>query len=77
MGNIHLTEYFVPVSAKRIEYYATIDDPKMWTRPWTFMLPWEKDPSYQIYEYACHEGNYAVPNILSGARVIEKAEARR
>src|SRR5579862_5112425 len=34
MGNIHLTEYFVPVSAKRIEYYAIVDDPKTWTRPW-------------------------------------------
>ena len=68
MANIHLVERFVPVSAKRIHYYATIEDPKTWTRPWTFMLPWEKDPTYQIYEYACHEGNVSVGNALRGER---------
>ena len=70
MGNIHLTERFVPVSAKRIHYYATIEDPKTWTRPWTFMLPWEKDDKYQIYEYACHEGNVSVGNALRGERAL-------
>jgi hypothetical protein len=71
-GNVRLVEHFVPVGPKRLEYYATLDDPKTWTRPWTFMQPWEKDPvyayedslgkaskpePYQIFEYACHEGN--------------------
>jgi len=69
MQNIHLVERFVPVSAKRLEYYATIEDPKTWTRPWTFMLPWEKDPNYQIFEYACHEGNISVGNALRGERL--------
>jgi len=68
MGNIHLVEHFVPISAKRLHYYATIEDPKTWTSSWTFMLPWEKDASYQIYEYACHEGNISVGNALRGER---------
>jgi hypothetical protein len=76
MGNIHLVERFVPVSAKRINYHATIEDPKTWTRPWTFMLPWDKDDTYQIYEYACHEGNVSVGNALRGERALE-AEAEK
>jgi hypothetical protein len=73
-GNIKLTERFVPVSANRIHYYATIDDPNTWTKPWTFMLPWEKDPTYTIYEYACHEANISVGNALRGER-LKEAEA--
>jgi len=68
LGNLHLTERFVPVSPTRIEYYATLDDPKTWTGPWTFMLPWEKDSTYQIYEYACNEGNISLGNALRGER---------
>ena len=53
---------------------VTINDPTTWTRPWTFAVVGKKDPNYwQIYEYACHEGNYAMRNILSGARAQEKA----
>jgi hypothetical protein len=70
MGNVHLTERFVPVSATRIEYHATVEDPKTWTRSWTFMLPWEKNNSYQIYEYACHEGNISLENTLRDARKL-------
>ena len=70
-GNFHVTEYFVPVSDKRIDYYATYEDPKTWTRPWTLLLPWEKDPGYQIYEYACNEGNISVGNALRGQRAAE------
>ena len=68
-GNIHLTERFVPVSPTRIEYHATIEDPKTWTKPWTFMLPWEKDSTYQIYEYGCEEGNIGIENALRGERM--------
>ena len=53
----------------------TVDDPKTWTRPWTIMMPLTLDDSYLIAEYACHEGNYAMFNILSGARADEKAAA--
>ena len=71
MGNIRLVEHFVPVSDKRIEYYATVEDPKAWVKPWTFMLPWEKDPNYTLYEYACQEGNISVGNALRGDRAKE------
>jgi hypothetical protein len=53
----------------------TFDDPTTWTRPWTIRLPLELDNSYIMAEYACHEGNYAMFNILSGARADEKAAA--
>jgi hypothetical protein len=76
-GSFHLTEHFVPVSHNRIEYYATIDDPTTWTRPWTFNLPWERDDDYRIFEYACHEGNLALANSLRGERVQEAEAARK
>jgi hypothetical protein len=75
-GNFRVIEYFVPVSASRIEYYATIIDPTTWTKPWTFNLPWERDNDYQILEYGCHEGNLAMENSLSGARAL-KTEAEK
>lgn len=75
LGNLHLVERFVPVSPTRINYYATIEDPKTWTRPWTFMLSWEKDPDYTIYEYACHEGDISIENALRGERMLEQQRA--
>jgi len=76
-GNFHLIEHFVPVSANRIEYYATVTDPTTWTRPWTFNLPWERDDDYKIFEYACHEGNYALTNSLRGERIQEVEAAKK
>ena len=72
--NMRLTERFTRVSADTIEYEFTIDDPSVWTRPWTGMLPMKKDDSqYELVEYACHEGNYGMFNMLSGARAKERA----
>ena len=53
-------------------YEATIDDPTVWTRQWTYQIPmqWNDQP---MYEYACHEGNYGLTNILAGARAQEAA----
>jgi hypothetical protein len=76
-GNFHLTEHFVPVSPNRIEYYATVEDPSTWTKPWTFNLPWERDADYKILEYACHEGNIAIGNSLRGERVLEAEAAKK
>jgi hypothetical protein len=76
-GNFHLTEHFVPVSANRIEYYATLVDPTTWTKPWTFNLPWERDDDYRLLEYACHEGNIALGNSLRGERVMEAEAATK
>ena len=79
MDKVHLVERFVPVSATEINYYATIDAPAVWMRPFTFMYPWHKDPEYTIYEYACHEGDLSIENALRGERMLEaqRAEAAR
>jgi hypothetical protein len=70
---LHVVERFTIVDANTINYEATIDDPKMYTRPWKVAMPINRDPKYEVFEYACHEGNYALPNTLSGARAREKA----
>jgi hypothetical protein len=51
-----------------IHYTLTIDDPVMWTRPWTMSFPLKRDPGYGMFEYACHEGNYGLRNVLSASR---------
>jgi hypothetical protein len=74
--NLHLTERITRVNADTVRVAVTVEDPTTWTRPWTFAVTGKKDPSYwQIFEYACHEGNYGMRNILSGARAQEKAAA--
>ena len=72
---LHLLERFTRTSADTIRYEATIDDPTMWTRPWTITFPLTLDPGYGMFEYACHEGNYGLRNILSASRADEKAAA--
>jgi len=69
---LHVVERFTPVDANTIEYKAIIEDPDYYTRPWTVSIPLHRDRQYQIYEYACHEGNHAVAGILAGARVKER-----
>ena len=49
-----------------------VDDPRTWTRPWKVAFPLRRDNSYVLYEYACHEGNYALQNILRSARAAER-----
>jgi hypothetical protein len=68
-------ERFTRVGADTIDYRFTIDDPATYTRPWTAALPLTSLPGYVIYEYACHEGNYSLLNVLSGARSRERAAA--
>ena len=69
-AKMKLTERITRVGPKELEYRFTIDDPSIWTKPWTAMLVFDRDDSqYELVEYACHEGNYAMTNILSGARV--------
>lgn len=70
--SLHVVERFTRVDADTIDYRATIDDPAMFTRPWTVAVPLHRDPRYRLYEYACHEGNHAVENILRGARWAER-----
>ena len=69
---LQLTERFTRVDANTITYQVTIDDPGVYTRPWTVAIPLNRDDSYQMFEYACHEGNKAVEHVLSAARAAEK-----
>jgi len=66
---LRLTERFTPTAQGVLEWRVTVNDPYTWTRPWTFVSTLiKKDDSQRIYEYACHEGNYSLTNILTGAR---------
>ncbi|MBT3531401.1 MAG: hypothetical protein HN477_10825 [Gammaproteobacteria bacterium] len=71
--NITLTERFTRVADDKIHYAFTIDDPDLYTQPWTSEMPMYTGED--LYEYACHEGNYAMKAILAGARRLE-ADAR-
>ena len=71
--NLRLTERFTRAGANALTYEFTVDDPTIWTKPWTAMVPWTT-ASGNIYEYACHEGNYSLANMLSAARAEEKQE---
>ena len=70
--NLHLTEKFRRASDDTLEYYVTVNDPTVWTKPWTLMVPLRKTGE-EMFEYACHEGNYGLPAILRGARADEAA----
>jgi hypothetical protein len=74
-ANLHLIERLTRIDADTLLYEFTVEDPKTWARPWTVAVPMKKVES-PIYEYACHEGNYALRNILSGARAQESKERR-
>jgi hypothetical protein len=65
---LELTEKFTRTGRDTIQYEVTVNDPKTWTKPWTASFPLRRDPGYRIFEYACHEGNHAMSNILSGSR---------
>jgi hypothetical protein len=58
-----------------IDYQFTIEDPNVYTRSWTAVRPMPRLDDYTLFEYACHEGNYAMTNILRGERVLEQRAA--
>ena len=64
--NLTLIERLTRVDADTLQYDVTVDDPTVWTRPWTFSVPMRRNAE-PLYEYACHEGNYGLFNILAGA----------
>ena len=68
--NLHLTERFTKLDNGNLLYNFTVDDPTAWTKPWSGEYVW-KSTDGKVYEYACHEGNYAMGNILRGARILE------
>jgi hypothetical protein len=72
-----LIERFKPISREKIDWSMTVNDPDTWARPWTFGMTLTHDPEQPLFEYACHEGNYAMRNILSAARAEEAATAKQ
>jgi hypothetical protein len=70
-ANLHLVERFTRVDADTLRYEFTVDDPATWTKKWSASIPMVKS-NEQMFEYACHEANYALEGVLKGARYQEK-----
>jgi hypothetical protein len=68
---LHVVERFTRTGAETLQWEITIDDPGAWSKPWTAMIPLRHSED-AIYEYACHEDNYGLSNMLAGARAEEK-----
>ena len=75
-SHLHLVERFTRIDADIINYEVTVDDPSTFTRKWTALIPMVKSDG-PLLEYACHEGNYSMANILSGSRAQEAKAANR
>ena len=75
-ASMSLVERFTRVAGDTLLYEFTVSDAATWTRPWTVQLPMTRS-SERIYEYACHEGNYAMPNILKGARLADQVQEQK
>ena len=74
--NLRLTEKLTRVSAEVLNYEITVNDPTTWTAPWTAMIPL-RHKNELIFEYACHEGNEAIPDMLRGHRFEEREASKR
>jgi hypothetical protein len=68
--NLRLVERFRRIAEDTLEYTFTVDNPTMWTRPWTAVINWKRSRG-ELHEYACHEGNYSLRGMLSAARADE------
>ena len=68
-----MVERFTFADAKTINYEVTIEDPDVYTAPWKVAMPLNKDTTYDLFEYACHEGNYGLVNSLSAGRAEDRA----
>jgi hypothetical protein len=72
---LRIVERFTRVGPDELSYDATVEDPGTWTKPWTMHVPFKLDNDYTLYEYACHEANYGLSDILKGFRAEEKKKA--
>ena len=75
-ASLHVVERFTPVDANTLRYQFTVEDPATWTAPWSGEMPIRRFEG-PLYEYACHEGNYGLANILRAARVHESQAPAR
>ena len=74
---LRIVERFTRTAHDKLSYDATIEDPGTWARPWTMHVDYPLDPSYELFEYACHEANYGMADILKGARKEEERQAEQ
>jgi hypothetical protein len=72
---LKLVERLTRIDANTVRYEFTVNDSETYTQPWTVAFDLDSRPGYEIYEYACHEGNYGLANMLSAARAEERAAA--
>ncbi len=70
-ADLHVVERFTRTDADTLLYQFTVDDPETWTTPWSGEYPWPSSDD-KLHEYACHEANYALGNIMRGARLAEQ-----
>jgi hypothetical protein len=70
---LRLVERFTLTAPNVMEWSVTVEDPTTWSRPWTFSMPLTRNDAEPVYEYACHEGNYAISNILNASRAADEA----
>ena len=72
---LKIVERFARIAPDKLSYDATVEDPGTWARPWTMHVTFPLDPTYELFEYACHEANYGMADILKGARMEEQKKA--
>ena len=70
--NLHVVERFSYDEDGQLIYDFTVTDETVWSAPWSGLYVWQEKNESKVYEYACHEGHYAMGNILRGARLLEK-----
>jgi hypothetical protein len=70
-GELKITERFTPTDADTLRWELRFDDPETWQAPWAFAMPLKRDSSSPVFEYACHEGNRGLENILRAARAAD------
>jgi len=70
-SHLRLTERFTRIDANTLDYQVTVDDPATFTRSWTAAIPMVKSED-RLFEYACHEGNYSLTNMLKGSRTEDR-----
>ena len=75
-ATLKITERFTRTAPDKVDWTVTVDDPNTWSRPWTFSIPLTMNPAERVFEYACHEGNMALANMLSAARAEERRAER-
>jgi hypothetical protein len=74
-ANLKIVERFEPVDAETLSWTVRFEDPATWTAPWAFEMPLKRDAEAAPFEYACHEGNHGLANILSAARATQRQSA--